>query len=91
MLRSRNPKAGTAGCDGGDEETRLAQHQAGAVVEGGDDVGVDLAVVLIPGLFGLGDGVFRMGRELSVKTTQQTVFCPEHRFSIMSCQSYKKV
>ena len=60
MLRSRNPKAGTAGCDGGDEETRLAQHQAGAVVEGGDDVGVDLAVVLIPGLFGLGDGVLRM-------------------------------
>lgn len=43
MLRSRNPKAETADCDYGDEETRLAQHQAGVIVEGGDDVGVDLA------------------------------------------------
>lgn len=39
MLRSRNPKAGTAGRDDGNEETRLEQHQAGVVVEGGDDVG----------------------------------------------------
>lgn len=38
MLLSCNPKAGTADCDDGDEETRLAQHQAGVVVEGWDDV-----------------------------------------------------
>lgn len=43
VLRSRNPKTGTADSDDGDGETRLAQHQAGMVVEGRDDVGVDLA------------------------------------------------
>lgn len=60
MLRWRSLKAGTADCDDGNEETHLEQHQAGVVVEGGNDVGVDLAIVLIPDLFGLHDGVFRM-------------------------------
>lgn len=61
MLRSCNPKAETADCDDGDEEMRLAQHQAGVVVEGWDDVtmGVDLFFFTCE-LFGLRDGVFRM-------------------------------
>lgn len=58
MPRSHNPKAGTADYDGGDgEETSLAQHQPGVVVEGGDDVGKMMECFA--------------GRELSVMTTKK--------------------